>query len=147
MIGMPPERPTILIAEDEDHLREALEEMLREHGFEVVGAAKTGREAVDLAAAIEPDIVLMDYRMPEMNGVAATEAIKAARATTIVVMFTAHDETSLSLEAARAGVSAFLVKGCAPSHILRALNSELERRGVRGFDPWESAQGEASAGA
>jgi len=128
------ERPTILIAEDEHHLREALQEMLQGQGFDVVASARTGREAVTLAAAFEPDMVLMDYRMPEMDGVAATEAIKEARPRTIVVMFTAHDETSLSMEASRAGVSAFLVKGCAPSLILRVLTSELERVRVSPFD-------------
>jgi DNA-binding NarL/FixJ family response regulator len=126
--------PTILIAEDEDHLREALHEMLEGQGFDVVAAARTGLEAVTLAAAFEPDVVLMDYRMPEMDGVAATEAIKEARPSTIVVMFTAHDETSLSMEASRAGVSAFLVKGCPPSLILRVLTSELERIRVSPFD-------------
>ena len=134
MTGPSVGRPTILIAEDEAHLRDALEEMLDGQGFDVVGAARTGREAVTLAAVFEPDMVLMDYRMPEMDGVAATEAIKEARPRTIVVMFTAHDETSLSMEASRAGVSAFLVKGCAPSLILRVLTSELERIRVSPFD-------------
>ncbi len=127
MIELTPAHPRIVIAEDEDELRAALQEMLQGEGFEVVGAARNGREAVALAAALDPDLVLMDYRMPVMDGVAATEAIKGSRASTIVVMFTAHDETSLSMEASRAGVSAFLVKGCAPSLIFHVLNSELER--------------------
>ena len=124
----PPSHPRILVAEDEAQLREALVDMLQTHGFDVVGAATTGTEAVALAAASDPELVLMDYRMPEMDGVLATEAIKERSPGTSVVMFTAYDETSLSLDATRAGASAFLVKGCAPSLILQALGNALERR-------------------
>lgn len=120
----------IIVAEDEAQLRDALVAMLAGHGFEVVGVANTGAEAVALVAAVEPELVLMDYRMPEMDGVAAAEAIKDRNPRTSVVMFTAYDETSLSRDATRAGVSAFLVKGCAPSLILEALASALRRRGV-----------------
>jgi len=137
--GRPPGHPTILVAEDEEQLREALVEMLLTRGFDVVGVATTGTEAVALAAASDPQLVLMDYRMPEMDGVMATEAIKERSPGTRVVMFTAYDETSLSLDATRAGVSAFLVKGCAPSLILQALGNALERRTV----PDDSARDES----
>jgi DNA-binding NarL/FixJ family response regulator len=123
-----PSRPTIVIAEDEEQLREALVEMLRDNDYDVVAEASTGSEATSLTAALDPDLVLMDYRMPGMDGVSATEIIKELNARTAVVMFTAYDETSLSLEAIRAGVSAFLVKGCEPALILRALENALEGR-------------------
>jgi DNA-binding NarL/FixJ family response regulator len=128
--------PTIVIAEDEQDLREALQGMLEVHGFNVVAVATTGTEAVSLAAALNPELVLMDYRMPELDGVTATESIKARNPDTQIVMFTAFDEGSLSLEATRVGASAFLVKGCAPSLILRALSSALQqRRGTPGALP------------
>lgn len=125
-------RPTIIVAEDEDQLREALVEMLHDAEYDVVGEASTGSEAASLTAALDPDLVLMDYRMPGMDGVSATEVIKQLNPRTDVVMFTAYEETSLSLEATRAGVSAFLVKGCAPALILRALEDALRER--RSFD-------------
>jgi CheY-like chemotaxis protein len=129
MIDSAPDRPRILVAEDEEQLRDALVGMLVDNGYDVVAAAHTGTEAVSLTAALRPQLVLMDYRMPEMDGVSATEIIKERHPGTDVVMFTAYGETSLSLEATRAGVSAFLVKGTAPSQILRALESALEGRG------------------
>jgi two-component system, response regulator PdtaR len=117
--------PTIVVAEDALQLREALADMLWSHGFDVVGQAGTGTEAVALAESLRPDLVLIDYRMPEMNGVAATDAIKTTRPRTQVVMFTAFDEASLSADATRVGASSFLVKGCAPTVILEALNRAL----------------------
>jgi two-component system, response regulator PdtaR len=117
-------RPTILVAEDEEHLREALVDML-EHDYDVVAVAATGAEAVSLADSLGPQLVLMDYRMPGMDGVSATEAIKERNPAIKVVMFTAYEEASLSLDAERAGVSAYLVKGCAPSLILDALSNAL----------------------
>ena len=133
-----PSRPTILIAEDEEQLREALVEMLLDNDYDVVAEASTGSEAASLTAALDPDLVLMDYRMPGMDGVSATEIIKELNARTGVVMFTAYDETSLSLEAIRAGVSGFLVKGCEPALILRALENALEGRRSRHDAPYRA---------
>ena len=97
MNDRPPGHPTILVAEDEDQLREALVEMLLTRGFDVVGVATTGTEAVALAAASDPQLVLMDYRMPEMNGVMATEAIKERSPGTRVVMFARRNAIRLPL--------------------------------------------------
>jgi response regulator NasT len=121
-------RSTIVVAEDEELLRDALIEMLGDNGYDVVGEASTGSQAASLTAALDPDLVLMDYRMPGMDGVSATEVIKELNPRTDIVMFTAYEETSLNLEATRAGVSAFLVKGCDPALILRALENALEGR-------------------
>ena len=121
-------RPTIVVADDEHDLRDALADMLTAHGFDVLAVATNGTEAVSLAAALSPELVLIDYRMPELDGITATDAIKSRNPDTQVVMFTAFDETSLALEAMRAGVSTLLVKGCAPSMILRALSGALDYR-------------------
>jgi DNA-binding NarL/FixJ family response regulator len=115
----------VLVVEDEEQLRDALVEMLWSHGFQVVGQAGTGREAISLADSVRPDLVLMDYRMPEMDGVSATEAIRSGHSGTRVVMFSAYDEDSLAADAYRVGASAFLVKGCRPAEIVAALNGAL----------------------
>ena len=118
-------RPRVLVVEDEEQLRDALVEMLWSHGFQVVGHAGTGREAISLAESVRPDLVLMDYRMPEMDGVSATESIRSEHSETRVVMFSAYDEDSLAADAYRVGASAFLVKGCAPAEIVAALHRAL----------------------
>jgi DNA-binding NarL/FixJ family response regulator len=128
MIEEVPVRPTILVAEDGAQLREALVDMLLDAEYDVVGEASNGSEAASLTAALDPDLVLMDYRMPGMDGVSATEVIKELNPRTHVVMFTAYDEASLSLDAIRAGVSSFLVKGCDPALILQSLEDALDPR-------------------
>jgi DNA-binding NarL/FixJ family response regulator len=120
--------PTIFIAEDELELQDALREMVEDEGYDVVGTSANGAEAVALASRLEPDLALIDYRMPGADGVAVTDALRLALPKIQIIMFTAYDETSLSLDATRAGVFAFLVKGCAPSLILQALRSAWEFR-------------------
>lgn len=118
--------PTVLIAEDESELLEALRDMIEGKGFEVVAATTQGGEAVDVADRSKPDLALLDYRLPGVDGVAITRAIKRTSPNTQVIMFTAYDEMSLSVDATQAGVFAFLVKGCPPSLILQALESAWE---------------------
>ena len=95
--------------------------MLEVHGFQVVGVAASGSEAVTIFDATWPDLLLLDYRMPGQDGVAVTIYVKKRSPNAQIVLFTAYDEMSLSLDATEAGVFAFLVKGCAPSLILQAL--------------------------
>ena len=114
-------RPTILIAEDESELLEALRDMVEAKGYTVIAGTTQGGEAIDIAVREKPDLTLLDYRLPGIDGVAITRAIKAQSPNTQIIMFTAYDEMSLSVDATRAGVFAFLVKGCPPSLILQAL--------------------------
>lgn len=123
-----PLRPTVLIAEDEEPLQEALEEMLKGKGYEVVAVTGNGTKAIELGRDLKPDLALVDYRMPGADGVSVTEALQEYSPNTQIVMFTAYDETSLSIEATRAGIFAFLVKGCAPSLILQALGSAWKEK-------------------
>jgi len=126
--GFGSRRPRVLIADDEVELREALVNMLEVHGFQVVGVAASGSEAVALFDATWPDLMLVDYRMPGQNGVAVTHYVKERSPNTQVVLFTAYDEMSLSLDATEAGVFAFLVKGCSPSLILQALSGAWDEK-------------------
>jgi DNA-binding NarL/FixJ family response regulator len=126
--GPPSPRPRVLIAEDEEQLREALQELLEEKGYQVVAVTRNGAEAIELGKDLKPDLVLVDYRMPGADGVTVTAALKEDSPNTQIVMFTAYDETSLSIDATRAGIFAFLVKGCAPSLIFQALESAWKQK-------------------
>ena len=119
-------RPTLLIAEDESELLEALRDMVEGKGFRVVAATTNGADAIEIAARRKPDLTLLDYRLPGIDGVGIARAIKSDSPNTQIVMFTAYDEMSLSVDATRAGVFAFLVKGCPPSLILQALERAWE---------------------
>ena len=133
-------QPTVLIAEDEEALREALEQMLVANGFRVVAANGTGTEAAESAAALRPDLALVDYRMPGADGVWLTETIKAVSPDTQIILLTAYDEESLSREATHAGAFAFLVKGCPPATIIHALQSAWEFK-TKGWSPrWAESE-------
>jgi response regulator NasT len=126
--GSPAVRPTVLIADDDEMLQEALQEMLQDEGYRIVGVTGNGVEAVELGKELKPDLALIDYRMPGADGVFVTESIKEHSPETQILMFTAYNETSLSIDATRVGIFAFLVKGCAPSVLLQALESALEHK-------------------
>ena len=99
----------VLVAEDETLIRLDLVETLQELGYLVTGAAANGQEAVDLALATSPDVVLMDISMPIRDGISAAEQI-IARGVAPVVMLSAFSETDLIARAATAGVFGYLVK-------------------------------------
>jgi two-component system, response regulator PdtaR len=106
-----PTRPRgrILLVDDEALIRMGLGVMLRDLGYEVVGEAADGHEAIAKAAALAPDLVVMDIKMPGMDGLEATRRIMAAHPVPIIVL-TAYDQQSLVAEAADAGVLAYLMK-------------------------------------
>jgi DNA-binding NarL/FixJ family response regulator len=118
----------VLIAEDERPLGEALREMLETKGYDVVALIENGTNAIELGRDLRPDLALVDYRMPGADGVSVTEALKESSPNSQIVMFTAYDESSLSIDATRAGIFAFLVKGCAPSLILQAMESAWKEK-------------------
>lgn len=106
------EKPRILIVEDDEGVRKGLRELLTDTDFEVVGEAGDGASGVELATELDPDVVLMDMRMPVMGGVEAARRIHRATPSVQVVILTAYDDPALKSEAVDAGVYAFLVKGC-----------------------------------
>jgi DNA-binding NarL/FixJ family response regulator len=116
--AIPYRGPRVLIVEDEPMLREALAEMLADKGIRVVAMAKGGVEAVQLAPDVRPDVVLMDLRMPGMDGIEATRQIRAALPRTQVLVLSAYDDPGLHRSAEEAGVFCYLVKGCAPQLII-----------------------------
>ena len=102
-------RTRILVAEDEALIRLDLAEMLAEAGYEVVGQASNGEQAVEMAKEVKPDLVIMDVKMPVMDGITAAEEIGAAKICP-VVMLTAFSQTELVERARDAGVMAYIVK-------------------------------------
>lgn len=113
--------PRVLIADDDDDLRDAVRELLEEHRFQIVGEATDGADAVTKATELEPDVVLMDLRMPDMDGIEATRRIRARLPRVQVVMLSAYGDRGLIEAAEDAGVYAFLVKGCSGDLIRQVL--------------------------
>ncbi len=113
----------LLLADDHRMLREGLRKSLDELGFTIVGEARNGAEAVDLAAAVQPDVVLMDVTMPELDGVEATRQLKSRLPNTFVIMLTMHADQDVLAEAIRAGANGYLVKDCSTDEIASAIDS------------------------
>ena len=114
----------VAVVDDQELVRSAFVLLLRSHGgLEVVGQAGDGRSAVALARGTRPDVVLMDVRMPGMDGLEATRHIAAdpVCAGTRVLMLTTYDDDELVHAALRAGASGFLLKDVQPQHLLDAI--------------------------
>lgn len=100
----------VLVVDDTEHVRHVVAEMLALDGFDVVGKAAGGLEAIRLAAELEPDVIVMDLRMPDLDGLGATRQIRAARPGQQVVLYTAYLDATVEAEAAEAGVALCLGK-------------------------------------
>ena len=120
-----------LLVDDHELAREALRAVLTpEQGFQVVGEAADGHAALGLARRLRPDLVLMDVRMPQIDGVAATQRLLAELPRTRVVMLTSYEQRSLVLDALRAGAAGYLLKGASKEEVLATVRAAMlgERR-------------------
>ena len=120
------ERRRVLIAEDEALIRLDLREMLVEEGYDVVGEAGDGETAVRLAEDLKPDLVILDIKMPIMDGLAAAEKIAGARVAPVVIL-TAFSQRELVERARAAGAMAYLVKPFQKSDLVPAIEIALSR--------------------
>jgi DNA-binding NarL/FixJ family response regulator len=111
----------ILIADDHTLFRHSLSALLTARGFEVVGEAHDGREAVECARRLRPDIVLMDLEMPGLDGLAATRLINAEMPQIKVVVLTASDEEANLFEAIKSGAQGYLLKNLASGDFIALL--------------------------
>jgi DNA-binding NarL/FixJ family response regulator len=118
----------ILIAEDETIIRLDLRGILEKAGFEVCAEARDGREAIELARELEPDVAIMDVKMPDVDGIEAARRICAERPIPIV-MLTAHSQRRLVTEAIEAGAYGYLVKPFRPRDLLPAIETAAARHG------------------
>ncbi len=120
-------RPRVLIADDHQMLADALTTML-EPRCDVVGRVKDGRELVDAAGGLQPDVIVLDIAMPRLNGLDAARQLKAKMPGVKLIFMTMHEDPYLVGEAFRAGASAFLLKEAAASELTDALDAVLRGR-------------------
>jgi response regulator NasT len=120
------QKPRILVAEDEALIRLDLAEMLVEAGYEVVGQASNGEQAVALSRELKPDLVLMDVKMPVLDGISAAEQIGEERIAP-VVMLTAFSQKELVERARDAGVMAYIIKPFTAADLVPAIGIARSR--------------------
>ncbi len=114
----------VLLVDDDDLMRAGLRAVLSsDDSVEVVGEAADGRDAAPLARTLRPDVVLMDVRMPDLDGISATREVLAARPDVKVVILTTFEEDEYIFGALRAGASGFLLKRTSPEELIRALHT------------------------
>lgn len=124
------ERARLMIVDDHDLARAGLRQMLAgEPDLEVIGEAANGQEAVELCRQLHPALILMDVRMPMLDGIAATQAIKQEWPSTTVVLLTIYENLNCLLQALKAGASGFLLKDATQQELVNALRQVL-RDGV-----------------
>lgn len=117
---------TVVIAEDEAIVRLDLHEILEEHGFDVVGETGRGDEAVELAREHRPDLVILDIKMPGLDGLSAAREINTERASAVLIL-TAFSQRNLIEQARDAGALAYLVKPFQQDELLPAIEVALAR--------------------
>ena len=115
----------VVVAEDEGLIRMDVVATLQEAGYQVVGEAADGEEAIKLATELEPDLVVMDIKMPKLDGISAAEKISELKIP--VVLLTAFSQADLVARAADAGAMAYVTKPFKPSDLLPAIQIALSR--------------------
>ena len=119
----------ILLCDDQDMVREGLTAILsRAPDMQVVGAARDGAEAIDLAERHRPDLVLMDLKMPVMDGVTATRKLRERFPTVKVLVLTTYDEDSWVLDAVRSGAAGYLLKATPRERLFEAIRDTMAGR-------------------
>ena len=141
-LGRPEEKkmskPRLLLADDHTLLLEGYQKLLEQH-FEIAGMVKNGRELVDAAVVLRPDVVLLDISMPQLNGLEATRQLRNLVPDCRIVIVTMHDDPEYIYEAFRAGASAYFLKQSAASELVSAIESVL--RGSIYITPLMTADG------
>ena len=116
----------VIVAEDESLIRIDIVEILRDHGFEVIAEAADGEKAVALAEELRPDLVVMDVKMPLMDGISAAEILTKKKIAPVVLL-TAFSQRELVERASEAGALAYVVKPFTPSDLIPAIDIALGR--------------------
>jgi DNA-binding NarL/FixJ family response regulator len=117
----------ILLCDDQAVIRDGLEMLLNlEKDFQVIGVAQDGAEAVELAAQKQPDLILMDLKMPIMNGIEATREIHAKFPNIKILVLTTYDDDEWVFDAIRAGASGYLLKDTSRQKIVEAMRGTMD---------------------
>jgi DNA-binding NarL/FixJ family response regulator len=125
---------TVLVVDDQRLVREGIASLLEiQEGISVVGQATNGQEAIEMALALRPDIVLMDVRMPVMDGIVATAQIRRQLPDCQVIMLTTFDDEEYIVRALRAGAVGYLLKDIPASQLARA--AQLAHSGIYQLEP------------
>lgn len=120
---------TIVIVDDDPIIRMDIREMLEEAGYTVSGEAKNGEEAIERVSRLAPDLVVMDVKMPVMNGIKASRIIRRIRdLDTAILLLTAYSQREIVQDARDAGVTAFLVKPITEADLIPAVEIALSQR-------------------
>jgi DNA-binding NarL/FixJ family response regulator len=123
MTGQPNDQVRVLVVDDDDHFRRALALLLSTYGLDVVGTAANGKAAIKACGTLEPDVVLMDIQMPDMNGIEAARTVVEACPSARVVMLTVSGDGDDVLEAMLAGATGYLVKGTSPDALVAGIRA------------------------
>jgi RNA polymerase sigma factor (sigma-70 family) len=129
----------IILADDHTIVRQGLRQLLMgERGFEIVGEAETGLEAVALVERLRPDVLVLDVMMPEINGIEVARSVKRRSPDTKVIILSMHDSEAFVVESLRAGVSAYLLKQTTSEDLVKAIHQAM--KGQRYLSPSISDQ-------
>ena len=119
----------VMLADDHAIVRDGLKALLEREGYQVVGEASDGHEAVKKAEALRPDVVVLDISMPLLNGIDATREIQRVNPRTRVVLLTMHNDDHFVVQSLRAGVSGYVLKTKAADELVRAIE-EVSKGGM-----------------
>jgi two-component system response regulator NreC len=119
----------IVVAEDHAIVRQGLRALLERDGFQVAGEAGDGQQAITLISSLQPDVAILDVRMPVLNGLGAATALQTCSPKTKVILLTGHDEDQYVSEALRAGVKGYVLKSQMANDLLQAIR-EVLRGGI-----------------
>lgn len=117
----------ILIVDDAAFMRMMIKNILLKNGYEVVGEAENGKDAVSLYSESKPDLVTMDITMPEMDGIESVKAIRATDPSASIIMCSAMGQQSMVMDAIQAGAKDFIVKPFQQDRLLQAIERVLAR--------------------
>lgn len=113
---------SVLIADDQELIRESLEILISsDDRFNVLGSAKNGKEAVEMALSLRPHVILMDIRMPEINGIECTAIIKRRDSSIKIIILTTFEDDQYVYDAIKEGADGFLLKGISKSDLLNSI--------------------------
>ncbi|NLK98559.1 response regulator [Defluviitalea saccharophila] len=116
-----------LVVDDAIFMRTVLKKMLSEEGFEVVGEAGNGLDAIQMAEKLKPDIVTLDITMPEMDGIRAVPEILKVSPNSKIIMCSALGQQAMVVDAIKKGAKDFIVKPFEKSRVLQAINNVVKR--------------------
>jgi DNA-binding NarL/FixJ family response regulator len=121
-------RNTVLLADDHPIVTEGLARLLREHGFDVVGAVANGNQLIEAAKHFRPEVIVTDLSMPELNGLDVLPRLKAEGVESRIIVLTMHHDAELAATALRAGAAGFLLKESAGDELIVAIRQVLQGR-------------------